>query len=184
MEGKEKLFKQYRNMINKAAWYFTRKIKKCNDRDTFEDLQAEGFLIFCKAVDSFNPEKASFSTFLYTCLKNGLNSYVKTNYLKPDCVQFDDIFDYVVKNYDQAELFFNEALNEISDSSKEMLIFILSMDEKATRTLLQQYFVSTATFRKIQFDVVFEGLKKWWKENKEIMEASGICWNIENILME
>lgn len=66
----EALFEQYKPMINKAAWQCRRKYKFIE----FEDLQAQCYLIFMECLSRFNPEEASFSTFLHYRLKT-INDY-------------------------------------------------------------------------------------------------------------
>jgi RNA polymerase sigma factor (sigma-70 family) len=62
---KEKLFNQYENMIYKQSWHYANKFNL-----DYNDVQSEAFIIFCKAVESFDERQAQFSTYLYNKLKS------------------------------------------------------------------------------------------------------------------
>lgn len=66
---KEITFEKYTSMINKKAWEVSKKTGV-----DFEELQAQGALIYCKTLENYDVSKASFSTILYLSL-NGLYEY-------------------------------------------------------------------------------------------------------------
>jgi hypothetical protein len=178
---KEKLFNQYKNMINKFAWHNTKLIM--NGKNVFEDFQAQGYLIFCQALESFDEKKASFCTHLYNSLRNGLSKYRKKYYMNP-VLFYDDMIEFASKDYDQAKLFFIGALKEITENGREIIEFVLTANEKLGWHKLHHYFVSTGKFKNYQFKIIMDLLKKWWRENKEIMDFPGVCCNLQDILME
>lgn len=63
-------FNKYSNMIRKVAW----KITKAKGLE-FADLEAQGYLIYCVALEKFDPSKAGFSTYLFIQLEGRLNDY-------------------------------------------------------------------------------------------------------------
>ena len=67
----EKYFNQYRSMIEGAAWRASRIFKM-----DVEDLRAQCYLIFCEAINTYNPTKASFSTYLCNRLRTVNDSCV------------------------------------------------------------------------------------------------------------
>jgi hypothetical protein len=60
---KTELFPMYQALIRARAWKFAKDYQA-----DYQELEAEGYLIFCEAVETFQPEKALFSTHLYTKL--------------------------------------------------------------------------------------------------------------------
>jgi hypothetical protein len=60
----------YIRMIRKSAWIHAKRYGM-----EYEDMEAQGFLIYCMAVKEHNPAKASFSTFLYRNLAGRLTDY-------------------------------------------------------------------------------------------------------------
>ena len=74
MAAKTKIkFDDYVNMVRKAAWHFAKKFGM-----EYEDVEAQGFLIYCMSIEKYNKKKASFSTFLYRNLSGYLLEYCKT----------------------------------------------------------------------------------------------------------
>lgn len=65
----EMYFNQYRKMIENAAWKASRIF-----RMDVEDLRAQAYLIFCEAIERYDPGKASFSTHLFNRLRT-INDY-------------------------------------------------------------------------------------------------------------
>ena len=58
-------YADYENMINKLAWDWNKKTGL-----DFDELQAEGNLVFCDVIGKFDPAIGIFGTFLYRCLVN------------------------------------------------------------------------------------------------------------------
>ena len=66
---KEVKFEKYIKMIDKKAWEVSKKTGV-----DFEELQAQGALIYCFCLEKYDSTKANFSTILYLAL-NGLSQY-------------------------------------------------------------------------------------------------------------
>lgn len=87
MTAVEQLFLKHRNLIRKRAWVYAQTYKV-----EFEELEAQGYLIFLESLDKFDDTKAAFGTFLYWKL-NGLQDfcYAKLKYQAPLASEsFDD----------------------------------------------------------------------------------------------
>lgn len=69
-------FEKYQKLILKRAWQYYRSYKGEID---FEDIQAQGYLIYCEALKNYDITKSNFSTHLWWELGN-LDSYCKTLY--------------------------------------------------------------------------------------------------------
>jgi RNA polymerase sigma factor (sigma-70 family) len=69
----EDLWKQYEGMVAKLAWSWVRTTGL-----EFEDLFSAGKVSFVRAVQSFDEDRASFSTWLYGTLRLHLRAHVET----------------------------------------------------------------------------------------------------------
>lgn len=65
-------FDDYVDMVRSRAHYYS----KCFHMD-YEDVEAEGFYIYCISLGAYKKNKASFSTFLYRNLSGYLLAYCK-----------------------------------------------------------------------------------------------------------
>jgi hypothetical protein len=63
-------------MVEKAVWKYSKRYHL-----DFAEIEGQGYLIFCEALKKLNPNKASFSTYLYNEL-NRLDNYCKNEYRK------------------------------------------------------------------------------------------------------
>ncbi len=74
MEDKDKiaLYREYQPKIFGYLW------KRLENRDVAEDLTGDVFLKVLEKADTFDPEKASFSTWVYTIANNRLYDYWRT----------------------------------------------------------------------------------------------------------
>ena len=66
-------FLQYQNMIQKLAHKVSRLYQV-----EYEDMEAQGYLIYCECLQNYEITKASFSTYLYINLVGRLKSYALT----------------------------------------------------------------------------------------------------------
>lgn len=65
-------FEKYVNLIRKSAHFYSNKW----DID-YEEVEAQGFLLYCECIDTFDFSKSGFSTYLTWQLKR-LNDFCKT----------------------------------------------------------------------------------------------------------
>jgi DNA-directed RNA polymerase specialized sigma24 family protein len=63
-------FTDYVNMVRDRAHYYS----KCYKME-YADIEAQGFLIYCMAIQNYHKKKASFSTYLYINLNGRLRDY-------------------------------------------------------------------------------------------------------------
>jgi len=63
-------FDNYVRMIRKWAWKYSKEY-----RIEYSDVESQGFLIYCNAIQNHKPEKASFSTHLHINLRGRLKDY-------------------------------------------------------------------------------------------------------------
>jgi hypothetical protein len=144
----EIVFFNYKPMIEKSAWHYHRIYGL-----EFVDIQAQGYLIFCEALNKFDYDKASFSTYLFNELKR-LNHYCREQYIrKYKSVQRikhnhirgygHNIFInrlYVEETIKYDYKVFEKVLNKIdyeislSDDAKDILQYILSREWEDVET--------------------------------------------------
>jgi DNA-directed RNA polymerase specialized sigma24 family protein len=110
------LFKKHRNQIRKQAWTYS---KKYNIE--FDELEAQGYLIFCEALDRFDSNRGSFSTFLHHRLRT-LNDFCRSEKRKGG-VNIELFEDQLVYE-DSEEEIFNESLDRLSDPAQRLLDLI------------------------------------------------------------
>lgn len=72
MKNEKPIYEDYKKMIQKMSWKYAK--RSFIEQD---ELEAQGNLIFCEALAAYDSSRgASFCTYLYTCLNNGLLSFV------------------------------------------------------------------------------------------------------------
>ena len=69
---KTTLFDKYANLIRKRAWEYHKKTGI-----DYEELESQGFLIYCECLEKYDISKSGFSTYLYIQL-NRLGDFAKT----------------------------------------------------------------------------------------------------------
>lgn len=107
---KEIKFENYVNMIDKRAWEVSKKTGV-----DFEELQAQGALIYLYVLNKYDISKASFSTFLYLALGR-LYEYA---YYYNDRNRNETLTEVAEKTIADMEI--NPSLNDLLDIAKEKL---------------------------------------------------------------
>lgn len=112
---KEIAFEKFTNMINQKAWEVSKKTGV-----DFEELKAQGALIYCKVLEDYDVSKASFSTILYIAL-NGLYeySYYYKGENKKNKKGYKSLSETVEKSIEAAKI--NPSLMDILNLAKEKL---------------------------------------------------------------
>ena len=181
-------FNQFRPMIEKAVWIYSKKYKL-----DYDDIIGEGFLIFTKALKKFDSNRASFSTYLYHELRR-LNDYCKNEHRFRYCeiIRRKDmskrsypknVFIYRkndgVKQIDNYDIFKRilhrlDYEKELSKDSQEILNYILSRDwenveinwKPRLRYIMGLY--KNKGWSKNRVDKSWNEIKEWWQsENKD-----------------
>jgi len=130
-------------MVEKAVWKYSKKYHL-----DFAEIEGQGYLIFCEALEKFYPKLSCFSTYLTNTLNIKLNSYCiktqKRNYNILRCkekarrgygrtiyVKMENIDD-VIARFDYN--IFSKVLDKmdyeisLSDDAKDILQYILSRE--------------------------------------------------------
>jgi len=139
---KEENMKQYLPLIHKLTHKFHNRTGI-----EYEDLFSEACLIYAKAINHYDPDKAKEITFIWNCINNGLIDYCLRDKHENE-VELDEntIFDH--KNNPEKELINKEFkslfLSKLSEEAKEVCQIIFEspgeflevMSPKARRGLL------------------------------------------------
>jgi len=174
-----KQFNQFLPMIEKATWHYSRKYRL--DRN---ELQGQGYLIFCEALERFDEKKASFSTYLFNELSR-LNIYCKEEYrhkykdiqrikkekqrgygknLFVNRMNMENIYcDYAIFNKVLGRLDYEISL---SNDAKEIVTYILSRDWENVEINWKPRF-SYIQKRYLEIGWTQNRVKKAWREIKE-----------------
>jgi len=109
-KNKETSFEKFTNMIDKKAW----EVSKSTGVE-FEELQAQGALIYLYCLNKFDVSKASFSTFL--CLS--LNRLYEFAYYFRDRNRDDTLSEIAENSLESRKN--NPTLKEVLEAAKETL---------------------------------------------------------------
>ncbi len=106
--------------------------KKVSNPQTAEDITMEAFFVCFKNMERFNPEKASFSTWLYVILNNKIKNYYR------DVKTSDELSDETT----DGESFENEILEAeyISQMREHLRQALLSLNEIQREIIICKYF--------------------------------------------
>ncbi len=122
----EEIYKEYSDRIR---GYIRCQIQNPEDA---EDLHSEIFEKVVRGLDSYNPEKASLSTWIYTITKNRLTDYFRTRHISSELPE-----DILSEEDPFAEIYEKETLDELAEalsslSEQERDIIVLTYYEKYT----------------------------------------------------
>ena len=155
-------FEQYKKLIQKEAWKYA---KKWNV--DYDEMESEGFFIYCKALKTWKPDKGSFATHLYFELMN-LNRFGKEMY------QQEHIRDNLDTKFTIDDIHYNtdwidELKKELSDPAYKLLLWILSYEWYGTNKERNRK-VPTVNQSAKYFNSTPFKIKKYWEELKNIWQ--------------
>jgi hypothetical protein len=178
-------FDRYVNMIRSCAHYYAR----CYKMD-YEDVEAQGFLIYCMSLKDYNKKRASFSTFLYRNLSGRLRDYCRMEAKAEDFnLDFSAIFNPKDLNIDFG--FGNFPAREFGPDIEQLLLYAKSYLTpgcyKIFKWLLDDQLVefrskvhpSLATIAKT-LNIELDALKAHWKELFDFWDLQGVSFYASN----
>lgn len=172
----EMYFNQYRKMIEKAAWKASRIF-----RMDVEDLRSQAYLIFCEAIERYDPTKASFSTHLFNRLKT-INDYCIIQLRRdkhaelPDgsaIVWWDNFFAF------QEAVERLESKSDLSKDAQDILSFILGREWEDVESKVKRvprFSTVNQIYRNKNWPIsrtkkAWSEIKTWWVSSAVYMEA-------------
>lgn len=171
---KTNLFRKVELMLNKKAWDYARTYHL-----DFEECQSQAYLIFCEALEKYDPSKeVRFSTFLHSNLWH-LNDLAHKETQQSFTVNFDKFEGTFDRDYQS----FSEVVDRLEakvgllDDAQELLSFILSREwEVPGMVPCRPYLSSTSErFKKEKnwsFQRTWEAwqeVKTWWRERGQAL---------------
>lgn len=164
------VFEKYVNMIRKKAHGVSQKYKV-----PYEEMESQGFLIYCECLKRYDVSKANFGTFLYIQL-NRLADFAKT-YKRQQGVLIQDYYASVNETSDCESKIPAQEINPTLEQLLEEAKLKLSYD--AFNVL--KWIVSREWERKNKRTPTVSMAVKYFNSKKEIIESLwkeiGVFWN-------
>ena len=126
-------FEEYVNLIRKRAHEYSKKYNI-----DYDEMESQGFLIYCECLDKYDFTKAGFCTYLYVQL-NRLGDFAKTYVRQQGCLIQDCLSNEDVEDSDNVEdqiksidyylptvsEFLQEAKKELSPQAYQLIKWIV-----------------------------------------------------------
>jgi hypothetical protein len=167
---RQAMFKQYKNMILKYAYFVSMKWNV-----PYDEMCSQGNEIFVKALNKFDG-RASFSTYLYSKLIS-LNDYGEKqlrllsgiNFVEefPDIFNNHSVFGVSYVDFEKRFVLFDSIATELSEDARVVIDYMLSnIDKKHSRhsvwmTLRDAYGWSLGKVKDI-----WQEIEAWWRSNQ------------------
>lgn len=172
-------FDKYVNLIRKRAHEYSKKYNI-----DYDEMESQGFLIYCECLDKYDCTKSNFITYLYIQL-NRLGDFAKTyihqqGYLIQDYYSneenedVENVEDTIKsKNYYSPTIndILNEAKKELSEQAFQLLKWIVEKEwEKKNKK------TPTISMASKYFNVSKTIIEKIWNECKDFWNTKGIAF--------
>ena len=166
------LFEKYRKMIQKRAWDYAKRYGLL-----YEDIEAQGYLVYCKAVEKYDFTNSTFSTYLYIEL-NRLKDYCKTLKRQYSAGLINDVYNkggskwvdyeeclpstYTIK--DSKALLMEEARSFLSGEAYKVMEWIISYewDKRYSHKPSKNKVMSKFGFTENKTNKIWEELRVFW----------------------
>jgi RNA polymerase sigma factor (sigma-70 family) len=143
----DKMYTEYQDLINKRAWSWHR-----TSGVPFEDLQAQGNLIFCEALECFDEDQSSFSTWLTLRLNQKLYIYIRYLIVRKQRETYFGLPDMLLEEDNEDDLegiqfvsddtynpertvIFSDTIDNLSDEAKQVVNIIFNSPAELTELL-------------------------------------------------
>jgi hypothetical protein len=159
-------------MIRNRAHYYSNKFGV-----EYLDLEEEGFFIYCMTLVRFNPEKASFSTYLWQNLSGRLSLYCRQKIAIEGLDNFDEPFEKFIdlweaKESPSVEQFLQYAYDYLSPVAYNILLWILDNQLIESRSKKNPSLIKIAKM----FNMSLEMLKTYWQELFDFWNMRGFAF--------
>ena len=149
-------YHDYKKMITMFAWNYS------YSADHYDELLAEGNLEYVKALISYDPDQAAFSTYLWKCLSNRMQVLKKRKRIdvndEIDCNGLDSYTPDIERS-----VVFQDMLKSLSGNAQEIiklvfetpydLYYSIKDEAKLNRRILTDYLIS----RGWKFQAIWDG---------------------------
>ena len=147
------------NIVRKVVWSYIRSTGL--DFDDFDELCSEAYLAYLEAAPSYDPARGKKSTFIWTVVRNHINSLLKA---KKEVPVDDEAIDMLVEEREEldpeqvvlAEESWRELFESLSPDAK-MIVLLLNSNE---------VYINTDKPREARGIIARELKARGWSENK------------------
>lgn len=156
------MWEKYKNMVYNASHIASQKYGI-----EYEEAEAQAKYLFCKALDKWEKEKSSFSTYLFMTLRD-LNKYCYKNNLPKGFFQKDIDFDLlssdITERFIRVLEFYDSVSTELSEEAQNILGFILSYGGKRKPTIhgAYRYFHGIYNWSRGKVLKFWKEVEIWW----------------------
>lgn len=179
---KQGQFEKYVDMIRSKAWHYA-KVSGVE----YEEVEAQGFLIYCECLEKYDVTKSNFSTYLYIQL-NRLGDFVKT-YNRQKGILLEDMnkSDYPV--FRKSRCYLSQTItNDNSDNVRRVRNELVSVEDSVSQNDLLEFskeYLSCNAYKLLAWIVGREWEKKGkrtptvsmaMKQFKETKENVSLWW--------
>ena len=165
MMDKEKIYRDYHG---KVCGYIRSKISSAQDA---EDLAADVFVKVFEKLDSFDENKASLSTWIYTITRNTLTDYFRTRKVYaeiPETLESDSSVEDDVCTKEMLEIL-AKALETLDERERDIII-LRFYSGKTLREISSQMGISYAYVKVLQ-NKAFDKIKGYLKINSHFSNS-------------
>jgi len=131
-------YKDTEDLIRSVVWQIQRRFG-----GSFDNLMAEANLIFMKSFYSHNKHKASFTTWLYNRLWNGLIDIKRIEYKRVNCIWIENCPEPKVESKES----FLDLLWDLSSDAKIVVTLVLDPPEKLQKDISYKHASNPKYFR-------------------------------------
>lgn len=118
-------FEKYQKLIRKRCWQYHKQYK---GKIEYEEIEAQGYLLYCEALENYDITKSNFSTHLWWKL-GFLDSWCKTIVRRTEKnTEINENNFYVNSEYDEYKLDFEDFIYNLSEKATKVVKWILSRE--------------------------------------------------------
>jgi DNA-directed RNA polymerase specialized sigma subunit len=173
-------FKQYQPLIESFTWKATKRYRYLEH----DDIKQQAYLIFCEAIERYDPSRnAQFITFLYHRLRT-LNDYCKFNRTVDSQIQLFDsdqeenVIDVTFEQFEAAMGRLEESL-ELSEDAQDIIDYLISREwetpgiNRVPRLYsIKKYYRYWKGWMPKRTEQAWEEIKDWWKSGNHFLQEA------------
>lgn len=151
-------FEKYQKLIRKRCWQYHKQYK---GRIEYEEIEAQGYLLYCEALENYDITKSNFSTHLWWELGN-LDSWCKTLVRRKEKnISIEDI--KPIPSFDKESFSIEELTEYLSEKAIKVVKWILSRE-------WENFHKTKPTIKMAceKFKCSYPTMKKTWNEIENI----------------
>ena len=169
----ENQFDKYVNLIRNVSWKISKKYNV-----EYDEIEAQGYLIYCMILEKFDITKSSFSTYLYIQLSGRLKDYAlslksktddtKVYELNNDKYELDPfLLSCESKDYDLKNEFIEKAFELLDADSFKVMDYLISFEwlKKNKRKPTISDVMRKFNFNRDYANIIWDNCRNFWINN-------------------